>query len=246
VALIRCLAGWSSCPTSSGRAGRRFEAVGERELYPAAVAAIATLPGAATGLTVVPEMTGPLGIPDFVALVGGQRNLAARAHLRVPPILSELDAQIIAVLHPQAPRTVEYLQAQIQMRQDLLRSRLSSLRRSGAVAETFTGAWVRDPGFTPGGSLYAVEAKVRDFPRALKQARRYRTWAMNYVLVLGPLGPRAAQQATEEVTADGGGLVIDGKWVRKPIVRRQTTLQRIHAFEYLHAALTTPPALGTA
>jgi hypothetical protein len=119
-----------------------------------------------------------------------------------------------------------------------LRRRIGPLLTSGAVSVTDGGLYRRHAALTPGGRLYAIEAKLRDWRRAVRQSRGYRTWASNYVLVLGDLSPKATQAALEAVDSDSAGLFVDGSWLRKPAPLSQTPQQRLLGFEFLTAALT--------
>ncbi|HEY7706636.1 MAG TPA: hypothetical protein VH968_05655, partial [Gaiellaceae bacterium] len=52
------------------RSGQRFEPIHEQELSDDARSAAQTLPGVHRGLRVLLESSGPLGIPDLLAIVG--------------------------------------------------------------------------------------------------------------------------------------------------------------------------------
>src|SRR4051812_12851029 len=80
--------------TSRARPGRRFQPTHERALLRSALSAAGQLPGAHRGVLVVPEMSGPYGIPDLTALVGDPAALSARLDLPVPPLLHEVDAAV--------------------------------------------------------------------------------------------------------------------------------------------------------
>lgn len=117
-------------------------------------------------------------------------------------------------------------------------ARLRNLLRSGAVLETASGRFTRNSALSPGGSLYAIEAKVRDWRKAVEQSRRYRVWTNNYVVALGPISDEAQRRAESEVALDAAGLVVDGKWVQKPSRKQVTPVNRLLAFEYIAASLT--------
>jgi len=89
------------------------------------------------------------------------------------------------------------------------------------------------------GRVYAVEAKVSDWRRALMQVRMYGVWADGYVLVMGALSARAVAAVTSEVASDGAGLMVDGRWLRRPTVRRLSPARRLWASEHVVAALRT-------
>ena len=223
--------------TSRPRHGRRFEPSHELELVPSALQACRALPGAHRGLAVIAEMTGPWGIPDFTALVGREEDLHQRLLLPVPPLLHEVDAGVVAAAHSRTPRSAAQLASLVGWPEATVQRRLGALIRSGALTATTAERYIRPAALQPLGRLYAVEAKVRDWRKALRQVRSYAVWADSYVLVMGRLSAAASQELLREVTTDQGGLVIDGKWVRRPAVRRLPPAKRLWAAEHAVAAL---------
>lgn len=223
--------------SARSRPGRLFEAVQETGLYPSALDAARTLPGASAGVLVVPEMSGPIGVPDFLVMVGGEKVLQRRLASGIPPVLSELDCAVITSLYAAKPRTAKNVAASLGWTEENAISRLQQLKKAGAVTEPSPGRFLRHDSFSSGGTLYAVEVKVRDWAQAVRQSRGYRTWANNYVVVLGPIGEQARRAAATEVAADAAGLFIDGTWVRKPSRRRPEPLRGLLGFEHLVASL---------
>lgn len=223
--------------TSRSRPGRLFEAVQEAGLYPAALDAARSLPGASAGILVVPEMSGPLGVPDFLVMVGGGKVLNARLASGIAPILSEMDCNVIASLYCARPRSARAVADSLGWTVDNVVARLQQLKKTGAVLETPAGLFLRHSSLSSGGTLYAIEVKVRDWPQAVRQSRGYRTWANNYVVVLGPIGDQARRAVAAEVEADEAGLFIDGRWIRKPSRRIPEPLRGLMGFEHLVASL---------
>jgi hypothetical protein len=226
--------------TSRPRAGRRFEPTHERALHDPAVTACGSLPGAHKGVLVIREMAGPIGIPDLTALVGSPEALTARLSLDVDPLVNEIDAAVVAVASATAGRSADAISRALGWPRDTVMRRLPGLVRSGALCEIRPSLFVRPQALAPVGRLYAVEAKVRDRTAALQQARAYSVWADSYVLVMGPLAPRPLAHLREEVDADQGGLVVDGRWLRRPVIRRLTRARRLWAAEHLVAAMRGP------
>lgn len=222
--------------TTSGRAGRRFQATDERQLHDQAVAAAASLPGAAAGVLAIPEMTGPIGIPDFVAVVGGRDRIARRVASGIPPITGELDCAIVSCLFPRRPRTASSIAAELQLADAYVEGKLAALGRIGAV-HTARGSYTRAEALTPGGTLYAIEAKLTDWRRAVRQARGYRTWANNYVLVMGTVAERSRGHILDELRSDHAGLYFNNAWTVRPRPVALPSRRRHLAFEYLAAAL---------
>lgn len=232
--------------TSRPRAGRRFEPTHELALLDDAINACAGLPGAHRGVSVIAEMSGPFGIPDMTALVGPTETLHARMTLSIPPILNEIDAGIIGVAHDKQGRSSTLLAQKLGWPVDTIARRIPGLVRSGALIETRQDRYVRPAQLQALGRVYAVEAKVRDWRRALRQVRTYSAWADSYVLVMGSLPFTALEQLKPAVLGDGGGLLVDGRWQARPRLHTHPPGRRLWASEhYLVAAMSQLPALGS-
>lgn len=223
--------------TSRPRAGRRFEPTHELALQGDALHACELLPGARRGVIVVREMTGPIGIPDLTALVGSHRALDARIRLDVPPLLNQLDAAIVAAAPARGGCSVEAISAALGWPNATIERRVPGLLRAGAIAMSTRGELRRHSALRPLGRLFAVEAKVRDRGAAIQQARAYASWADAYVLVMGELGARPLAQLCDDVDQDNGGLMIAGRWVRRPVVRALPPGRRLLASEHFYAAI---------
>lgn len=223
--------------TSAPRAGRRFEPTHELALHEAALAACASLPGSNRGVWVVQEMTGPIGIPDLTALVADLSLLRSRLAIEVQPVLNQLDAAIVATTKPSAPRSHQALAKALGWPVETIMRRVPHLVRSGALIAVRPDRYVRPAALRPLGRLYAIEAKVSDRGAAIQQARAYGAWADSYVLIMGALGPRPLQLLLDEVEADGGGLVVDGKWLRRPVMRSLDPARRFWSAEHFVAAV---------
>lgn len=217
----------------------------ERELYFLAEEVAASLSGPPGDVILIPEMPSPLGLPDFVALVGGQGWLQTRSTLGVPPVLSEIDAAVLSVLGEKRPLSEESIAGRLGWTQQQVRSALSRLVRTGAASRSIRGTAFATTGMKPAGQLYAIEVKVKDWRRALIQGRGYRTWANNYVVVLGDVGATAAARAMAEHRADGAGLYTGDGWIVKPRKRTPSPARRALGFEHVYAALGSGPALGS-
>lgn len=192
----------------------------------------------------VAEMSSPLGVPDFVALIGGEAWLSSRVHANVAPVLSEIDCTVLSALTATRPLSMSSLVRRLGWDTEQVERSVSRLIRSSAVITTRSGAIVCAGGLKPVGSLYAIEAKVKNWQRAIIQGRGYRTWADNYVLVLGNAGPMAAERARSAVLADRAGLYTENGWVVRPRKRLASVAKRMLGFEYLYAALSSDPSLG--
>jgi hypothetical protein len=219
------------------RAGRRFEPIAERELEPAARRAIAGLPGVHRGLAVFRELAGPVGIPDFLAVVGPTLPMQRRLALPVPPLLNRVDAGIASALTPQRGKTIEQLSELLEWQPSTIERRIAGLLKDGALIDRGQGRFVRPSRLAPTGRLYAIETKVSNFSRALKQARAYSLWCYNYVIVMPALTPTVLHRATAAVEADRGGLVVDGRWICRPKHRPQSPFRSLWGSEHVIAAI---------
>jgi len=185
---------------------------------------------------VVREMAGPIGIPDLTALVGDRSVLEARLALDVPPLLNQLDAGIVAAASARVPRSSSVIAESLGWPMDTILRRLPGLLRRGALVSTRLDRFIRPAALIPTGRLYAIEAKVRDRGAAIHQARTYGVWADGYVLVMGALSPRSTQLLLQDVDADRGGLMVDGRWLRRPAMGSLGPGRRLWAAEHVVAA----------
>lgn len=222
--------------TSTPRAGRRFEPIQELELHHDALEAVRHLPGVRRGLVVVPEFSGPIGIPDFTAYVGNVDRVRLRHQTDVGPVVNELEAGIVSATYTRRPSSAEDIAGALEWPIETVAERLRGLVRRGALVEASAGKFVRPESLEPGGRLYAIEAKVHDWRSALRQVRTYRVWADSYVLVMGQLTERARTAVTAEVKADRGGLVVEGQWMARPRVGYAAARRRLQAAELFAAA----------
>jgi len=218
------------------RAGRRFEPVRELELSNDALTAARTLPGAHRGVRILLETAGPLGVPDVLAVVGPLSVLDERLALDVPPLLNQVDAGVVAAAAASAPRTLATLARRLGWPEDTLERRLPHLLRSGALLQTGRDSYVRPEALRSVGRLYAIETKVKDWRRALRQARMYSVWSDSYVIVMPSLGSGSLPGLLAAVAADNGGLMLDGEWVRRPRLFRRSPAQRLWGSEHVIAA----------
>ncbi|MER6475792.1 hypothetical protein [Streptomyces filamentosus] len=224
--------------TLKPRAGKRFQPTKELALHDPALRACVDISSPRRDLTVVREMTGPYGIPDFTAIIGGRSELDARLACPVPPLLNEIDCAIAAAAHVRAARTAESLARSIGWPVATISRRIPHLLKSGGLNEIRPGRYVRPEGIGPVGSIIAVEAKVEDWRQALRQVRTYAVWADSYIVVMGNLSDRSAERMLAEVEKDGGGLVLADSWLLRPNTRpTQERRRRVWAAEHALAAL---------
>jgi hypothetical protein len=218
------------------RPGRRFEPVHELELSEDVLQAARTLPGAYRGLRVLLETAGPFGVPDLLAVVGRLTALDDRLALPVPPLLNQVDAGVVSAAAHGAPRTVTTLARRVGWPKETVRRRLPGLLKAGALIPSGPNTYIRPEALKPVGRLYAIEAKVRDWRRAVRQAKTYAVWCDGYVIVMPSLGAGSLPGILQAVSADGGGLMLGGRWVRRPRVIPSTAAHRLWGSEHAIAA----------
>jgi hypothetical protein len=219
------------------KGGRRFQPVKEQALEETALRASAALPGAGDGLLVLREVVGPLGIPDLVAVVGSPLAVYQRRKLGVPPLLNEIDAAMVGAASPRAPRRIETLARRLGWPVTTLARRMPDLLRSGALIETNSGVVVRPEALQPIGRLYAVETKVSDWRRAVRQGRAYQLWCDAYIVVMESLSSGPLSALVAATAEDGAGVVIGGRWLSRPKVRSRQEWRRLWGSEHVVAAL---------
>lgn len=224
------------------RPGRRFLPIEELELEPDALRAVRGIPGAHRGVAVFREVVGPFGIPDFVAVVGPKMALRQRIALGVPPLLNELDAGIVAQVSPRAGKGVGAIAGRLGWSEGTVERRLPGLLKAGAIRDLGRDRYVRPAELGPVGKLYAIETKVRNFRRALRQARTYALWCENYVIVMPALSEASLFEAREVVAHDRGGLVVAGKWVQRLRARQLSSARRLWGSEHVVAAVLGTPS----
>lgn len=218
------------------RPGHQYEPVAEAEVHSLLPTLALGLPGAARhGAVMVRECPGPYGIADLVVLIGGQRQLERRRDADVPPLLSELDAAIVAMLQPVRPTPTDQLAIAVDRPLRSVARRLSALGDLGAISARPSG-FVRNPALDLRGSVHALEAKTKDWNRGIDQALAYAVWADTSTLVVGQL-PRDTRLAEDRAGRLRLGLASGLRWVRRPSRRTHERPLRMWAMEHLVAAL---------
>lgn len=228
-------------PTTS-LGGRRFQPGRELALHGLVERVAVALPGEGD-VILIPEMPSPLGLPDFLAAIGVGRWLQRRREAEVPPVLSEIDCTLLAALNHKAALRPSTIARRSGWHEAEVERTLARLLRSGAALETPTGTLLRHPALEPEGTLIAIETKHDGWRRAVRQGRGYRTWASNYVVVLGEVGGLARSRAAAETRDDGAGLFNGAGWITRPTQRQPTKGRRILGMEYLFAAVGSDPTL---
>jgi hypothetical protein len=223
------------------RPGRRFEPVAERELDGALRHLATRLPGAASGVLAITEMPSPSGIPDLVVVTRAIDNTKARWRLDAPPLLVPEDARIVAACSPVAALSTLRLRNRLQIDDETLRRRLNRLQRHSYVYRTERG-WLRNEAMKPIGRVFALEAKVDDWRKALGQALLYGSWSDGSGIVLLQM-PREHSHIIREFRRLGVGLAHERRWVVRPRVHRLDPWRRLLASEHVVAAIRPSPGM---
>lgn len=224
----------SEWPAQYSLPGRRFAAKEEQTLYPDLRFLASTLPRATDGVIVIPEMVGPVGVPDLVAVVRTPA-LDARLAAGIAPIRTWNDARLVAHCGPTRGLSIESLSHRMGAETKATRRRVMRLERQGALVVS-RGLVSRDSRVQPLGRVYALEAKVADWSGAISQALRYATWADGSGVVLARL-PRDVARVVDTARDLGVGLALQSKWLVRPRIHRLSTANRLLTSEYIVAAL---------
>jgi hypothetical protein len=190
----------------------------------------------------VREVAGPFGIPDFIAVAGSGDLVKARLGLGVPPLLNEVDSGIAGVASSRYARDAAELALRLGWSKETVQRRTPHLLRTGALIERRTGRYVRPADLVPIGRLFAIETKVSNWRQAVRQGRTYRLWCENYVVVMPRVSTSSITELVALVAEDGSGLVIAGRWARRPRARRVQVSRALWGSEHVVAALAADPA----
>jgi len=221
--------------TSRTRAGRPFVATVERALDPALRSLAARLPRAAGGVVVVPEMPGPYGVPDLVA-IPNPRGLTARLESPVQALLAWGDALVVASASAVRPLSPQSIASRAGLGEAITRKRLRRLALAGAVVDMGDGRYTRVPALAPVGRVYTLEAKIDNWSAGFSQALRYGSWADASAVVLAQ-PPADRSTAIEQARNLGIGLAAGTRWLVRPRIHQHPPGRRLWASEHVVAAL---------
>lgn len=217
------------------RGGTRFQPVHERRLISDARLVLNDLDQSG-GLLALTEFNSPFGVPDITAVVGGGAERARRLRCRVPALLNEIDAGIVAAASPATPHSARQLAYYLRWPAGSVERRVPGLIASGALIESGSRL-LAHPAIVSWGDLIAIELKIRDWRKALRQCRRYRLWANSYVLIVEQVPDAALTKLTQTVAADRGGLVVDGELLLRARSSRHKPARSLWATEHVVAEL---------
>lgn len=212
------------------RSGRRFEPTAERVLHPALGTLAASLPGARGSLLTFDEFPGPVGMPDLVAVTRADAALYTRIEAGIAPVTSAADAAILSTVAIRRTTTVQTIRKCLGVTSgDQIERRIRRLLTTNALQSCGRG-YRRNPALVPLGRMYALEAKVSDWQRAMAQALRYVRWSdAAAVVLLDP--PKDLNPAREQARQLQLGLAVRDQWLVRPVLRPTTPGLRLLASE---------------
>lgn len=185
----------------------------------------------AGALYVIPELGTDHGIADVVAMVLPSRWLSQRVKLGAPPITGRAAAYILSTFHRSREMEVRSLRERVHLPEDTYRRTLAQLRQVGAIV-------MRDNAFQIHSALYlngfehavAIEAKMSDWLRGLRQASAYSIFApFSYLAVPASLAP-SVKSRRDFFSRNGVGVVAIEDSLPRVVIRarRRTAPSRLH------------------
>lgn len=220
--------------------GRAFVPTEELDVQARLPELAGRLPGVGARSLLITECVGPHGVPDLVVLVGDGAALERRLASGLPPMTNELDAEILVRLSASSGVWLDEILAAIPASTPrVVKRRLTQLEGVEAIRRTRVGAYVRRSEFRPLGRTHALEAKVSDWGRAIRQALGYASWCDYVSVVLGKT-PRSVDGVASQMASHRLGFAVGEEWIAKPVARRLQlpAARRLMATEYIVTNLT--------
>lgn len=180
------------------------------------------------------EFAGASGIADFVVATHFESAARDRVASGVPFVRTVGDADLLALIPLGRHVALDTVAVRRGVAPNQVRRTLARFARQGWVEER-AGLYVRNRVLQPIGRLYALEAKVADWRRGLAQAIRYSTWS-NAAGVVLLKQPKDLQSAVRSAKSLHLGLGVNGKWLVRPRLHRNSSGARLLASEALVAS----------
>lgn len=220
--------------------GVRFAPTREAALDPALRSLANALPRSKSGLVMIAEAPGPVGIPDLIALPGSGDALNRRLESGIPPTLRQIDAEVIASLKVRQGMTRSALVSRVGRGERAVVESVRGLLRSRAVISDGY-LFYRAECLVPVGHIYALEAKVDDWRKGMRQAFRYRAWCSASAVVLSHI-PKDRGPLVDAARRLNVGLALEDSWIVRPRIERLGRAQHLLGSEHLVAAIGFSPA----
>lgn len=219
--------------------GVPFTPTKEAVLDPALRSLARALPRSNPGVVMMAEVPGPVGVPDLIALPGSGDGLRKRLESKIRPVLRRADVELLAALKVRQGVTVETLRARVVGGNRAFNQSLRELTKDGAVI--IDGRLIyRAESMAPVGHIYALEAKVDDWKKGVRQAFRYRSWCSASALVLSRM-PKDREPLLSAARRLQIGLAWEDRWLIRPRVVKLDPVQHLLGSEHFVAALGFTP-----
>lgn len=225
--------------TMASSNGVRFAPTREAELDPALRRLASSLPRSKPGAIMMAEVPGPVGIPDLVALPGPGPALRRRLDSLISPVLNPIGVEVLSALNVRRGISVEAVKRKCGYSDRAVARALRDLEGKGAVIADGK-LWRKSDAMIPVGNIYALEAKVDDWRKGVRQAFRYRAWCNSSALVLSKI-PKDSDPLLSAVRRLGIGLALDDQWLVRPPLFKISPKEMLWGSEHFVAALGFSP-----
>ncbi|CAM5739995.1 hypothetical protein SAFG77S_01561 [Streptomyces afghaniensis] len=187
----------------------------------------------------IAEMPGPSGIPDLVALPGSATRLMERLESKIPPVLKRSEIEVVAALKVRQGISLDTLKSRVHRAEKTVLQSLRTLSQNGAVKKDGNLLY-RAEVLHPVGHLYALEAKVDDWKKGMRQAFRYRSWCAASALIMSQM-PKNREPLLATARRLNIGLALEDRWIVRPRISKLDHVQRLWGSEHFVAALGFTP-----
>jgi len=141
------------------------------------------LPGMGTFWKIFQEVPCLRGRPDIIGL---KKRTRRPIRQKITP-LGLCDATILALLHHNAPHTIDHLVAHAGFSKKSVKKSLSQLIGEDHIIKTQTGSYLSNPRHCFDElEAWAFELKIKDIKRAIFQAQQYCLFAQCVFIVMPP------------------------------------------------------------
>jgi hypothetical protein len=163
-----------------------------------------------SGFEVFYELLVGHGIADVVVIQFDEQAMQERLRGDHGPVEDHLQVRTLAAVQAE-PRPVNDLAQGLRISSDYLRrSVLPRLVEAGWIVRSDSGEWAPATPFRPVvRAIIAIEAKRRDWPRGLSQARRYRWFANQTYVVLDAAGTESLLTKRQQLDDSVGVALVD-------------------------------------
>lgn len=191
-----------------------------------------TLPLDAGALYIVPELGTDHGIADVVGIVLPSQWLARRVQFGAPPVTGRAAASIIASFRGFHSASKNRVRERVRMPDETFRRTLGHLRELGAITIVDDIVTVNPAVYLSGPEeTVAVEAKIADWQRGLRQASAYGLFASRSYLAVPSTLALSLTARREVFSRNGVGIISIGEDVAPKVLvasRRRGRPSRLH------------------